>query len=50
VSHDEPIDLFNVFYHQNNNLVNLNVTASNQDIVVTTDGECAIAWTTIGAC
>lgn len=50
VSQTDPIDLFNVFYHQNNNLVNLNVTASNQDIVVTTDGECAIAWTTIGAC
>lgn len=44
------IDLFNVFYHQNEALTTLSVQVSSSNLLITTDPECAIAWTTIGAC
>ena len=45
-----PVDLFNIFYHKTALLSLLTVTASGSNILVSTDSDCAISWTSIGAC
>ena len=44
------VDLFNTFYHKTANLTTFTITASTNDIIVTTDSDCSISWTSIGSC
>ena len=44
------VDLFNVHYHKTTNLTTFTINASTNDITITTDSDCAIAWTSIGSC
>lgn len=44
------VDLFNIHYHKTNNLTTFTITASTNDITVTTDSDCAVAWSSIGSC
>jgi predicted RNA-binding protein associated with RNAse of E/G family len=44
------VDLFNTFYHKTANLSTFTITASTNDIIVTTDSDCSISWTSIGSC
>ena len=44
------VDLFNTFYHKTANLSTFIITASTNDIIVTTDSDCSISWTSIGSC
>jgi len=46
----ESVDLFTIYYHKTDDLITLTVAASTNNIVVTTDNDCAIAWSSMGAC
>ena len=47
--HGANIDLFESSYHRNVNLTNFTVTTNGDNIVVTTDSDCSISWTSIGS-
>jgi hypothetical protein len=44
------VDLFNIHYHKTTNLTTFTIIASTNDITITTDSDCAVAWTSIGSC
>ena len=44
------VDLFNVHYHKTTSLTTFTISTSTNDITITTDSDCAIAWTSIGSC
>jgi len=46
---DTATDIFENSYHRNTNLTNFSVTTSGNDIVVSTDSDCSISWTSIGS-
>jgi hypothetical protein len=43
------VDLFTIFQHKTTTLTLMSVTYSSNDIVVSTDSDCSIAWTSIGS-
>jgi hypothetical protein len=43
------IDLFTVMLHKSATMTNLSVSSNLNDIVINTDSDCFIAWTTIGS-
>ena len=43
------VDLFVLSHHRTPNMVVLNAIADGNNVVVNTDNDCAIAWTSIGA-
>jgi hypothetical protein len=46
----QPVDLFLISTHKSSTLITCTVVAqSNSDITVTTDSDCYVAWTSIGA-
>lgn len=45
----DAVDVFVLSHHRTPNMTTLNAYASGGDIVVETDADCAIAWTSIGA-
>jgi hypothetical protein len=46
---NELVDLFTVMLHKSATMSNLSITSSSNDIIVNTDNDCVIAWTTIGS-
>jgi hypothetical protein len=44
------VELFTVFSHKTSNLTTMTVSASTNNITVSTDSDCAISWTSIGSC
>jgi hypothetical protein len=44
------VELFNTFYHKTTNLSTFTIAASTNDIIITTDNDCSISWTSIGSC
>jgi len=49
VIYNSITDVFVVSTHKNGNLTTLTVTNSGNDIVVTTDSDCCVSWTTVGS-
>ena len=43
------IDLFTVMLHKSATMTNLSVSSNTNDIIINTDSDCFIAWTTIGS-
>jgi hypothetical protein len=48
-SANDNVDLFITSTHTNPTLITLTITASGNNVIVTTDSDCRIAWTSIGA-
>ena len=44
------VDLFNIHYHKTTNLTTFAIATSTSNISITTDSDCAIAWSSIGSC
>jgi hypothetical protein len=47
-SNTENTDVFIISTHSNDDLITFNITNSGNNIIVTTDGDCRVAWTSIG--
>jgi len=49
-SNGGDVDIFNSMVHKSTNLTTFSITTSTNDIIVTTDADCSISWTSIGSC
>lgn len=49
-AYGSDVDTFSIYYHKTDNLTTFNLTVSGNDIVVTTDSDCSMCWSSIGAC
>ena len=45
----DGVNIFTISHHKSPQLTTLNVTANGDNIQITTDNDCSIAWTSIGA-
>jgi len=49
-AYGSDVDTFSIYYHKTDNLTTFSLTVSGNDIVVTTDSDCSMCWSSIGAC
>jgi hypothetical protein len=48
--YSQNVDIFSIYYHKSDDMTTLTVTVAGTDISVTTDSDCAMSWSSIGAC